>query len=494
MRIHIISNSLRLNSGFGIVARYIALGLIKLGHVVNMTGMQTISIPEYTFGIEQLPLVETPLNEEMQLAQNMIASNPDVVLCIFQGDKDFNYMTRTFSRTVGYFPVEGKNIPKGMANDLKYIMQNNGMVVAQCNYGLSEMKKVGVEGKVIYHGFNPFIFRPLDLRSKDKDKTSYCYLQTEVGKINTDPVLLHKLGCYDSNKLGCYDSNNESSDKTGVGNKCVCHECRFKREEIVRIEKWVDFGDGKGSGWAYRDIKISDLIKETQGRFVYLGVGQNLGVRKRWERLLKAYAMLIIGEDGSRQMKDRTVLWLHTNPVVTNPEIYGIDMHSIIQELGIQDNVIFSYGRYISSGLSEEAISVLHNLADVYVSASSSEGYGIGTLYSMACGVPVVAPACSSFIELVGMTDNKDNVRGLLADIGEWQMIENHSFRALVDEHDLMIKMKKMYDDDELRAKYGRNASEWAKQYSWDKICSSWDKLLKEMVDKDKEKNVILKP
>jgi glycosyltransferase involved in cell wall biosynthesis len=307
-----------------------------------------------------------------------------------------------------------------------------------------------VDVKCIYHGYDPEIFKPLDFRKIDDIR--YCYNNTGYGKSNSDPMLLHMNGCYD-----CNLDNKEQV------------KCPYYREEHVAILRFIN---GK---WTEDSIPITSLPKQTKGKIVFGFVGQNLGVRKRIERLLKAYYLFI---KDSKQVKDRTILHLHTMPIAIN----GTDLIKKIQELGIQDNIIFSYGSFRSSGWTDAAMSILYNTFDVNVSASSSEGFGLGTLESMACGKPNIGPACSSFIELIGDGEkDPENSRGLLANIGEWQMIENGSERALVNEQHLSTMMKKMYPNEDLRKTFSNNAIKFVRNYSWDKIVDEWNQLLKKI-------------
>lgn len=50
MKIHVISNSVRMNSGFSIVARHITTELKKLGHDISFTGLQTAYLSEWNYG------------------------------------------------------------------------------------------------------------------------------------------------------------------------------------------------------------------------------------------------------------------------------------------------------------------------------------------------------------------------------------------------------------------------------------------------------------
>lgn len=450
MKIHVISNSLRMNSGFSIVARHVANGLKKLKHEITMTGMQTAYVREFNYGIEVLPIQVNYIDDMTQFMMILNRIKPDVVLAIFQMDMGTNNpFTKVFPKTVVYCPVEGKNIPQDMANDLLQIKMNGGTVVAQTMYGQSEMKLAlgGLDVQYIYHGYDPDIFKPLDMNKIDDIR--YCYYKTEDGKVDSDPISLHTKGCYD-----CRLNNKEQVN------------CPYYKEENVSILRLIN---GK---WTEENMPITGLPNITKNKWVFGFVGQNIGIRKRIERLLKAYSIFI---RDSRQLKDRTVLHLHTKPIA----IDGINLIKVIQDLGIQDNIIFSYGTHRSSGWTEQAMNILYNTFDVNVSASSSEGFCLPVLEGMACGIPMIAPNCSSFTELIG--EDPKTRRGLLTSIIDCQMIQDGSVRALADEADLANQMKTIYQSEELRKTFSKNAIKFSQDYTWEKICIQWDRSLKAM-------------
>lgn len=454
MKIHIISNSIRMNSGFSIVAKNLAIGLRKLGHDITYSGMQTAYTSEWSNSIEVLPTQTIHVDDITQTMLTINRIKPDVVLAIFQMDYQFNDFAKLSPKTVVYCPVEGKNIPQKMANDLLSIKMNGGQPVAQCKYGQEEMRLAlgGIDVPCIYHGFDDNIFCPIE---KDKlSKAKYCYYCTEVGQTNSDPFLLHTYGCFD-----CF---------TGMGQLKGKYKdnCPHFKEEEVTILKFIN---GK---WVEENMPITGLPATTKGKFVFGFVGQNLGVRKRIERLLKAYSIFI---KDSRQLKDRTVIHLHAMPIAVG----GINLIKVIQDLGIQDNVIFSYGKFGSAAWTDQAMCILYNTFDVNTSASSSEGFGLPTLESMACGIPNIGPNCSSFTELIG--EDPKTRRGLLALVIDWQMVENESVRAIVSEGDLAHQMKTIYQSEDIRKVLSKNCIEFVKNYTWEKIVKEWNQLLKEM-------------
>lgn len=440
-----------MNSGFSVVSRNVASGLKKLGHEITYTGLQTAYLSEYNYGIEVLPAQAFHIDDVTQTMIMIDRIKPDIVLAVVQMDADFNDFAKIFPKTAVYTPVEGKNIPQKMANDLLSIKMNGGEVIAQTRYGQGEIRSAlaGLEIPYIYHGFNDKIFKPINLQNLEEVR--YCYYSTENGKLNSDPLMLHKNGCYD-----CQLNNKEQV------------KCPHYKEEYISILRFIN---GK---WTEESILIAYLPYITKGKFIFGFIGQNLGVRKRIERLLTAYSIFI---KDSRRLKDRTMMHLHTMPITVN----GMDLIKVTRDLGIQDNVMFSYGTYRSSGWTDQAMSILYNTFDVNISASSSEGFCLPVLEGMATGLPMIAPNCSSFTELIDDGEKNPHARGLLSLIGEWQMIENGSMRALVNESHLSSMMKKLYSDEKLRERLSKNAIEFTRDYTWDKVCDQWNKLLKSM-------------
>ena len=455
MKIHFLSNSLKTASGFANVTKNLARELKKLGHLVTMSGLQTAIVPEYTFGIESLPMA-TNIDESTQFKNNLIQVDPDVVIYVGEVYTDLRHLTKIFPKIVIYTPVEGVGLPLYVTQDLNQIVHNGGRVVAQCAYGFNEMVKADVQAAgYIYHGFNEEIFKKL---SNNDLTTRYCFYTTEMGKESIDPRKLYKHNCHTCSLL--------QQDQLFCSN--------FKDELITFCKytnnKWTEICD----------MPIYKLKEQFNNKFIYLFVGQNHLLRKKINRLLIAFSMLL----DSKQIKDRLHLHLHCLPQSNT----GLDLLELCNRLRIQENVSFSYGSWRSSGWSENALSILYNLSDVGVSATSSEGFGLPIIESMTCGIPQIAPNCTSLTELIGdkILENSTQIgqRGLLAKISDSDMIIDMTSRQIVDIADLSVKMKEMYSNKELREICSKNCLKFVQPHTWSNIAKKWDKLLKEMVMK----------
>jgi glycosyltransferase involved in cell wall biosynthesis len=435
------------------------MGLTILGHDVSISGFQTTFL-EYYNGIQILPMA-TGLDEISQLQNNIIKTNSEILIYINDGYTDARKFITVFPRTITYTPIEGFDIPNHMIINLNRVAENsirvseNGRVVAQCSYGFKEMKKAGINVCCyIYHGFNPDIFYPID-SNRIETESKFCFYKTEQGQSILDPKLLYTRGC----------ENCKFDIKEQI-------KCPFYREEKVIVSKY----DNINNQWLQiEDVPISKLRANINpsNKFMFLGVAANHMIRKKLERLLKAYSILI----DTKQLADRICLHLHTNPISPT----GIDLLEISNRLKIQNNVTFSYGNW-----SEQAVNILYNISDVGVSASSSEGFGLDTLQSMTVGNPYIAPDCTSFTELIGeiiedpIRESKTiGPRGLLAKIQADYMLQDLTYRSLVDEVDLASKMKEIYSDKKLRDQYSKNALKFASNYTWEKTCDQFNELIK---------------
>jgi len=133
--------------------------------------------------------------------------------------------------------------------------------------------------------------------------------------------------------------------------------------------------------------------------FVAFWINRN-AKRKRPNDLLRSWSIFLDQLEEKHGHRNATLL-LHTDP--TDSE--GPNLYSTVEGLGIIDNVFFSRDR-----LEFDKINVLHNLADCYVNISFAEGFGLGTLEAMQCGVPIVATKTGGMIrQVVDHRDGSEN-------------------------------------------------------------------------------------
>lgn len=124
---------------------------------------------------------------------------------------------------------------------------------------------------------------------------------------------------------------------------------------------------------------------------------------------------LVLRVDKNSTRKDYPATWKAMRPLLRKhkdidlhfhclPRAYdGYDLRAVMfNDEDIRDRVNFSPNMTGYSGWTDEQMAVLYAAADLYVSTSWGEGFGLGPLNALACGTPVVAQNCSAISEVVG--------------------------------------------------------------------------------------------
>lgn len=457
MNVHILSNSpTRINSGFGIVCRNLALGLNKLGHNISVSNMQGIYDTEYWNDITIYPLNSVSgasgnsfyTNEVKQFISNLKDSKAEIVIIIYPCYDDalvLNRLHEIHPNTVWYYPCEGENLPLNWIKELGKVKK----VIPMTNQGKFELEKKGLKNvykSSIYHGYDPNIFKVLDTNS------TYCKWSTEKYQLIGDRKHLCERGCFKC---------------IGNGNDMCCKY--FEAEKVV-----MNFGDGGEE--LVGNIEKLKRIKDTFGvDCIYGFIGDNNGKRKRIDLLLNSYMSL------PNSVKKDSLLLLHTLP-------NGGDGYNLIENIknwekkhgkGSSGKLAFVYG-YDGAGnsWSNEALNTFYNIIDVNVSCSGAEGFCLPVLESMVLGKPNIAPKFSSFVELIGNEESKEEQRGLLADIRGYDTLSNGVKRCVVDIKKTADCMERLHYNKNERKNMGDNAFEWVKGYTWDNISKEFDGVL----------------
>lgn len=429
MNVHILSDTPRATSAYASITRNLSSGLVNRGHKVTITGF--LNGYENFQGIDVLPLATPFAHPQVQFAHNLKSSKADVLICIHEAHADTNIYSQMFSPTFFWVPVEGERIPHHMKRDLT--SPGIAGAVPMSRIGKTQLESVSVACRdAIYPGWDPGIFT--------KNPKPYCKWSQDIYRQVQDPRVLSDRGCF-----------------TCEGKKEGCKH--FEHERIM-----LNIGGKEFSG----DIQTINRIRNNIGAEFVIGcVAQNVGTRKRLERLIEAFSAM--------ETKD-ALLHLHTMPVSPRSKI---NLFEEARDYGVLDRIIFSYGETAVYGISDRGMNLLYNYFDIHATASGYEGFGMPVLESMACGVPQAAPASGTFPELLG-----ENERGLLASTATSSMDADGITRSLVDTESLADKMDALCTDPGFRRKLGDAGAEWAKQFTWDKIVDQWDTLLMETQEK----------
>ena len=122
-------------------------------------------------------------------------------------------------------------------------------------------------------------------------------------------------------------------------------------------------------------------------------------------------------------------------------------------------------------GLSDAELNVLYNAADIYVSPTMAEGFGLCLAEAAQVGIPVVTTDYAAGPEVVGPGALLAKARGYWINTYgiEW---------ALVDEDDFAAKVRELIADPYKRQIIGEMGAKHVARYTWDRTVSGFLDLL----------------
>jgi glycosyltransferase involved in cell wall biosynthesis len=121
-------------------------------------------------------------------------------------------------------------------------------------------------------------------------------------------------------------------------------------------------------------------------------------------------------------------------------------------------------------GVPTSVVNQIYNAADVVVSTTLGEGWGLSYTEAMAAGSPVIAPRNTSGLEVIGEKDE----RGLLYACGDHPSAfvmmanDNDRIRPLPNIEDLVEKLETVYRDREMALSRCAAAHDWVEKLHWD--------------------------
>ena len=122
-------------------------------------------------------------------------------------------------------------------------------------------------------------------------------------------------------------------------------------------------------------------------------------------------------------------------------------------------------------GVTDEGLRLLYNAADLYVSPTMAEGFGLCLAESMACGTPVVATDYSAVPEVVGPG-------GVLVPPYAHMTSEHALLWALVDEPAMTAAVMRLLERPAERRRLGAAGRRHAAMFTWQAAVDVFDRLL----------------
>ena len=114
----------------------------------------------------------------------------------------------------------------------------------------------------------------------------------------------------------------------------------------------------------------------------------------------KAFAENILAFKLFRESHPNAYLYIHTEPMGIHG---GFNLPRLIKSIGLpQDAILFPQPEDYRRGFTKEQLAALYTAADVTLTTSYGEGFGIATIESQACGTPTITSAFAASQDLAG--------------------------------------------------------------------------------------------
>ena len=219
------------------------------------------------------------------------------------------------------------------------------------------------------------------------------------------------------------------------------------------------------------------FLQEKENDFVCLFVGRNAR-RKMTADIIHSWKLFIDNLQAKHGHKNATLL-MHTDPL----DQEGPNLHAVIEERGIQDNIVFSKER---TGFNE--MNILYNVCDTIVNISSAEGFGLPILEAKMCGKPVIAIATGGLTkQVIDDETSKEYGVALVPEVksvvGTQQI--HFIYEDYVSQQAVADAYMKMYEmPAEERKSLGQAAMNHARnKYSLDHMVKRWDETLMDTIE-----------
>ena len=185
---------------------------------------------------------------------------------------------------------------------------------------------------------------------------------------------------YDSNDVVCTISNVTDDIVRNVSPDVKC----------VRIPHTVDTEIFKKRDM--NEIERYSIMAKSEGKMVFFWNNRN--ARRKQSGTLIFWFMNFLDKVGH----DKAMLIMHTEPKDPN----GQDLEAIINDLGLDTGqVIIS-----TQKVPPKELSYLYNIADCTINIADAEGFGLGTLESLACETPIIVNMTGGLQEQVTDGEN----------------------------------------------------------------------------------------
>jgi glycosyltransferase involved in cell wall biosynthesis len=199
---------------------------------------------------------------------------------------------------------------------------------------------------------------------------------------------------------------------------------------------------------------------------------------------------LILRVDKNSLRKDYPATWKALKPVLRRHKDIDVHFHCAVRaddgydlealrfnDEDIRDRVTFSQNLTGYIGWDEEHLAMLFSAADIFVSTSWGEGFGLNPLQALAAGTPVIAQDCSAISEVVGDA-------GILIPPLMRISTPMGQDQCLPDIGAFSEAIERLYLGSGSRRKLREKAAIQAAKFSWDVAADKFDAIIRREVER----------
>lgn len=201
-------------------------------------------------------------------------------------------------------------------------------------------------------------------------------------------------------------------------------------------------------------------------------------------------SFLVVRVDRNSERKNFAGTWKALLPVMRKHKDIIVHFHCKAQgDMGVELPQLFSRapdledrfytpgGHGTTQGWPVDDLAILYNAADLFVSTSWAEGFGLTLAEAEACGVPVIAQNCSSITEVAGPGAVLIDPIGLIT-------VTQGQDQWLPDIPAFSEAIEELYLDEQRRTELGQAGLTHVREdFSWDVAARQFDQLINQLAE-----------
>lgn len=232
------------------------------------------------------------------------------------------------------------------------------------------------------------------------------------------------------------------------------------------VENFKPVPDKERRAWRAQYLGV-----KSDKTYVIINVNRN-SVRKDIARSIRAFAEF-------KKIVPNSVMYIHCQAIDNN-----IDLNQAVRSCGLSTgkDVLFPADfQLFKGGFPIQALNMFYNAADLFMTTTLGEGWGLTTTEAMSVGLPVLAPHNTSAPEILGED------RGYLMPCTDEVWIDNQGYRPWCSMETIVSNMLLAHSEwkQERQRKIIKNAFDWAHKYTWKKVSQDWVKLFDRTLKSD---------